>query len=124
MTNLNSSSLSLVSFNFSAKLSVTYVLCDPESSRILTCSLTELLGLCISALAVCIRTISPDDTKTFSSANASISAVPSVSLAKWAVDTLDVYFLGHRLLWCLFTSPQCTHALPRLQSLGNSCPLG
>ena len=53
--------------SLSASFSVIYVLWDPESKSSLVSSLRELFGFFTWVVAVCIRTISPEEISTFSS---------------------------------------------------------
>ena len=55
------------SFNFFARFSVIYVLCDPESNKSRIVSLLVLSGFLTSVVVVCMRTNSPDDIRAFSS---------------------------------------------------------
>ena len=104
------------SFNFSARFSVMYVLCDPESNKSRIVSLLVLSGFLTSVVAVCMRTNSLDDIRAFSSRLliCSIKAFTSC-VAKILLDCLN--FFGHKLLWWALTSPQWTQTLLRLHSL-------
>ena len=66
VTKFISDSSPLLRFNLFAKDSVMYVLWLPVSKSILTFCICLLCGFEMSAVAVCIRTISPEERRAFS----------------------------------------------------------
>ena len=92
--------ISLLSNSFSAKASVMYVLCDPESRGILTCSLFALYTFFFSAFAICMSTDSDDDERSTLSSAHTTPLISSLKFSvKCALETFPLNFCGHKLLW-------------------------